>query len=213
MQIKAAVPEFYPTLNSFIQDVLKEFEAIPAERKAELKKLSSYISERKKVGRPIDLTFICTHNSRRSHIAQILAQTAAAYYNIPHVTCYSGGTEITAFNPNAVAALINCGFKIEKTTEQSNPVYKVYYSNQSVAIIAFSKKYNDSPNPAKLFGAVMTCSEADESCPIVYGADGRFKLPYEDPKLSDGKPEQDTVYLERCKEIGVEMFYSFSMVN
>ena len=36
----------------------------------------------------IRLNFICTHNSRRSHLSQIWAQTMAAYYNIKNVNDY-----------------------------------------------------------------------------------------------------------------------------
>jgi arsenate reductase len=36
----------------------------------------------------IKLNLICTHNSRRSHLAQVWAQTAAAYFNLKNVFCY-----------------------------------------------------------------------------------------------------------------------------
>ena len=38
------------------------------------------------------LNFICTHNSRRSHLGQIWAAIAGAYYNVD-VATFSGGTE------------------------------------------------------------------------------------------------------------------------
>ena len=79
--------------------------------------------------------------------------------------------------------------------------------------MAFSKLYTHVENPQKEYGAVLTCSSADASCPIVQGADARFKLPYEDPKLSDGTPQQNEVYLERSKQIGIEMLYIFSKVK
>lgn len=209
----AQQPVLFPSLQSFFDQAKNNFNQIPAERKAVLTEISEYISQKKKLSKDIELTFICTHNSRRSHISQIMAQAAAAYYKIGNVYCYSGGTEVTAFNINAVKALRKIGFEIEATNSLSNPVYEVKYSSTAPKLIAFSKVYTSMPNPQKEYGAVLTCSQADASCPIVQGADGRFKLPYEDPKLSDGTPQQDQVYVERCKQIGLEMLYLFSQVR
>ncbi|TAH13830.1 MAG: protein-tyrosine-phosphatase [Sphingobacteriia bacterium] len=191
----------------------KNFSSIPNERKDELKKLSTYIQERVTKHQKISLTFICTHNSRRSHFAQVWAQTAAAYYSISNVYCYSGGTETTAFNINAVKALEQSGFVISPITQSTNPHYEVKFAADAPAIDAYSKKYGDAPNPSKDYGAVLTCSQADASCPIVFGADGRFKVPYEDPKLSDGTNQQEKVYQERSLQIATEMMYVFSLIK
>ena len=71
--------------------------AIPEERKALLQPLIDYIKTKNEVNEPIRLNFICTHNSRRSHLSQIWAQTMADYYGIKNVTCYSGGTEAISY--------------------------------------------------------------------------------------------------------------------
>ena len=203
----------FPSLQSFFDEAKNNFNQIPAERKKALSEISDYISQKKKLAKDIELTFICTHNSRRSHISQIMAQAAAAYNGAGNIYCYSGGTEVTAFNINAVNALRNIGFEIVATNTSNNPVYEVQYGSLTPKLIAFSKVYTSLPNPQKEYGAVLTCSQADASCPIVQGADGRFKLPYEDPKLADGTPQQDNVYTERCKQIGLEMLYLFSQVK
>ncbi len=213
MSLTAQQPLLFPSLQSFFDDAKSNFNQIPVERKMALKEISDYLSKKKNDQKEVELTFICTHNSRRSHISQIMAQAAAAYYKIGNVYCYSGGTEVTAFNINAVNALRKMGFEIEATNSLPNPVYEVKYSSTAPKLIAFSKVYTSMPNPQKEYGAVLTCSQADASCPIVQGADGRFKLPYEDPKLSDGTPQQDQVYVERCKQIGLEMLYLFSQVR
>ena len=59
----------------------------------------------------------------------------------------------------------------------------------------------------------MTCSRADESCPVVMVADLRVGIPYDDPKAADGTPEESARYDERCKQIATEMFYLFSLVE
>lgn len=213
MSSSAQQPVLFPSLQSFFDEAKNNFNQIPAERKKALSEISDYISQKKKLAKDIELTFICTHNSRRSHISQIMAQASAAYYGVENIYCYSGGTEVTAFNINAVNALRKIGFEIVATNTSNNPVYEVQYGSLTPKLIAFSKVYTSLPNPQKEYGAVLTCSQADASCPIVQGADGRFKLPYEDPKLSDGTIEQDQVYTERSKQIGLEMLYLFSQIN
>lgn len=209
----AQEPVLFPTIQTFFNSAASEFIQIPSERKNALKELSQYISQKKINKNEVSLTFICTHNSRRSHIAQIMAQAAAAYFGINHVNCFSGGTEVTAFNKNAVNALRKIGFEITAITNTSNPFYEVKYSSNFPALMAFSKEYSSTANPQKNFGAILTCNQADASCPIVNGADGRFKISYQDPKLFDGTPEQDQVYAERCKQIAIEMLYVFSLIK
>ncbi len=203
----------FPNLQTFFNEAKLNFDQISVERKDALKLISDYIRNKQDLNSKIELIFICTHNSRRSHISQIMAQAAAAYYGLDNVYCYSGGTEVTAFNENAVHALQQIGFEIIAKDSSSNPIYEVAFATNASKLLVFSKQYTHLANPQKDYGAVLTCSSADASCPIVQGADGRFKLPYEDPKLSDGTPQQTAVYLERSKQIGTEMLYVFSMVK
>src|SRR6187551_1767636 len=115
-------------VNKTILQLISEFDQIPTERKKLLGHLASFIESKASKGERTELNFICTHNSRRSHLSQIWAQTAADHYHIANVICYSGGTEATAFNPRAVKAMSEVGFKIDKTTEGTNPVYEVRFS-------------------------------------------------------------------------------------
>ncbi len=65
---------------------------ISEERKTVLQPLVDFIQQKVNNGQETNLNFICTHNSRRSHLAQVWAKVASAYYNIPNVHCYSGGS-------------------------------------------------------------------------------------------------------------------------
>ena len=192
-----------------IKHLIGEFNQVPVDRKKLLNELASFIIDKGAA----QLVFICTHNSRRSHIAQIWAQTAAAYFNVSNVTIYSGGTEATAFNPRAVDALQKIGFQIENTSTGDNPHYLVTFSDEHSSFEVFSKKYNDAPNPANDFAAIMTCTHADENCPIVTGASARISLPYDDPKDFDGTGFEAAKYLERSLEIGREILYAFSLIK
>lgn len=202
-----------PTLNQTVEGLIKQFGQIAPERFSVLKQLTDFIQLRKHSNLPVYLNFICTHNSRRSHISQLWAQAAAHYYNIPNVVCFSGGTEATAFNPRAVKAMRHAGFSITMMKEGENPVYEVRFAEGVAPVLSFSKKYDDPFNHQQDFAAVMTCSHADENCPVVIGASARIALTYDDPKNFDGTSLEEAKYEERVQEIGRELLFTFSQVN
>jgi len=201
----------YSKLKKTISDLTHNFDSIPNERKETLIEVAQYISDELTEKGEGKLNFICTHNSRRSHLAQIWTQTAANYYEIEGVETYSGGTEATAFNPRAVAAIERAGFHVKNPVGE-NPRYEVKFSEDAKPMICFSKKFDDPENPEKNFAAIMTCSEADENCPFVPGTSFRKAVTYRDPKESDGTDHEKETYDERCRQIGTEMFYMMSQV-
>lgn len=200
---------FYPGLDAFIKDL--KVDQINSERFPQLQAMVDFVQSKVDQDLPIQLNFICTHNSRRSQLAQIWAQTISAYFEI-ETLCFSGGVEITAFNENAVNAIKAAGFKIE-ATGNTNPIYVVSYSDSVTGIKAFSKKFDDAPNPNSSFAAIMTCSHADENCPFIPGAEIRIPVRYDDPKAFDGTDLMEAKYLERSKEIATEMLYVFSKIE
>ncbi|MBC8074105.1 MAG: protein-tyrosine-phosphatase [Deltaproteobacteria bacterium] len=200
-------------LTDSIEALVPSLDALPAERKRVLDRVAAFVSERRSTGQPARLTFICTANSRRSHLGQLWAAAAAAYYGVDGVETYSGGTEATAFNPRAIAAIERAGFVVDTPTgPDDNPHYRVRYAQDKPAILSFSKRYDEATNPKADFVAVMTCSEADQNCPLVPGAALRVSLSYEDPKVADGTPEEAARYDERSRQIATEMLYLFSRV-
>lgn len=203
----------FPRLAETVTATIGEFKQISEERKASLREFVSFVNQQIAAGNTARVTFICTHNSRRSHLAQIWAQTAAAYYNVPGVETFSGGTEATAFNPRAAAALERAGFSIEAGGQGSNPVYRVHFNDTAEPTEAFSKVYDQPPNPISDFAAVMTCSEADAACPLVIGATERIPITYEDPKAFDGTDLEMEAYDRRCRQIAREMLFVFSQVR
>jgi len=186
---------------------------VSAERRVVLDEIAANIVGLLKAGKPAQMTFICTHNSRRSHMSQIWAQTAAYYYGLDSIYAFSGGTEATACNCRTVAAMRRVGFAIEDATTGDNPVYVVRYAQDRPPIRAFSKLYNAPPNPKQDFIALMTCSIADKTCPVVHGALARYAIHYADPRLCDDTPTETAAYNERCREIAREMFYIMAEVR
>ena len=198
----------FPKIEFNIKAILKV--PIAENRIPVLNDLINYIRNSKK--QEVQLIFICTHNSRRSQFAQVWAQIASAYFNIP-VHCYSGGTEVTACNERTISSLKRSGLKVTiSDQDKENPVYQVFYSDKANPIQLFSKIYDNPVNPNKNFAAIMTCSDADANCPFIPGAEIRTPLNYEDPKDFDGTSEETVKYDERSKQIAAEMFYIMSKV-
>ncbi|SMO43557.1 protein-tyrosine-phosphatase [Fodinibius sediminis] len=201
----------YPDLDLYIEGVKKEISEISDHRKVKLQELADYIEAKKNTGEPARLVFICTHNSRRSHFCQIWSAVFAEYFGIAGVETFSGGTEVTAFNPRAVGAIERTGLKVRKPKGE-NPRYEVWFDDGEEPLVCFSKTFADPYNPKNNFAAVMTCSDADENCPVIFGAEKRFSIPYVDPKESDGTSREKATYDERCRQVASEMCYLMSEV-
>lgn len=203
------------TLFSEIDNVIKELnpQTITEKRKSVLQPLADYIQSKVSDNKEIRINFICTHNSRRSHLSQVWAQTMAHYFNIKNVFCYSGGTEVTALFPMIAETLKNSGFQIKTISKNENPIYSIKYADNEHPIIGFSKKLDDDFNPKSEFVAIMTCSQADGGCPFIAGAEKRIPITFEDPKTFDNTPQQVEKYKERSLQIATELFYVFSQIN
>ena len=201
----------FQSLNDYISGL--ESEPISEERKQTLAPLVDYIQEKVGVGEAVRINFICTHNSRRSHLSQVWTQTIAHYFGIKNVSCYSGGTEATALFPKVAETFTDTGFEVNFLSEGNNPVYSIKFSENEHPVIGFSKRMDDDFNPKSEFAAIMTCSQADEGCPFVPGAEKRIPITYEDPKAFDNTPQQAEKYRERSKQIASEMFYVFSQIQ
>lgn len=195
------------TISTIMVDVLSK------DRKEVLQPLIDYIQEKVNHQEKIRLNFICTHNSRRSHLSQIWAQTMAFYYEIPNVTCYSAGTEATALFYMVAETLKKQGFEYEKLEEGTNPIYAIKFDVNEPAVIAFSKTLQHTFNPISNFAAIMTCSSANEACPFVSGAEKRFSVQYEDPKKFDNTDKMEQGYWDKSIEIATEMAYVFSKIQ
>ena len=201
------------SIKKYCDSLIKEFSTIPNERKEILNKITQYIESKQKENKPTSLVYICTHNSRRSHFGQVWAHVAANYYNIDDVNSYSGGTEATAYNMNAINALKRIGFDIKPINNEKNSTYHLHFDESKKPIVCFSKVYDHETNPKQEFAAIMTCSDAEENCPFIPGTELKIGTTYNDPKEFDNTPLQDAKYDERCRQIALETFYVFSKLN
>ena len=203
-----------PDLDNYLQNIESEFIEIPESRIEILHQLGDYVISARKRKKQVWLVFICTHNSRRSQLAQLWALTAAQFYGIQNIGTFSGGTGSTAFNPRAVGAIERAGFQVAKgDSDRDNPHYIFSSGEHLLSGPMYSKKYVDNVNPDTGFCAIMVCSDADKACPVVAGAEDRISLPYADPKSYDDTDQEQAKYDERCRQIACEMFYTFKYVK
>lgn len=201
-----------PSLADYLRLRDSELERIEAPRRTLLRPLAEHLAVRLARPGPVRTTFICTHNSRRSHIAQLFLEAAARRRGLDLAT-FSGGTEATAFAPQAAAALARAGFHLRPSAEAGDSGFRVDLEETGGSLHCFSKIHDESPNPTTDFVAVMVCGDADRDCPIIPGADGRLAIPYRDPKVADDTPRESEVYDERCREIAREMIWLVDEIN
>jgi len=201
----------YKTIGHTIETL--NVENILSERKETLQPLIEFIQNKVNTNKQIRINFICTHNSRRSHLSQVWAQTMAHYFNIKNIFSYSSGTETTALFPMVIETLQDSGFEIKNISEGKNPIYSIKYATNEHPIIGFSKKIDAQFNPKSEFAAIMTCSQADGGCPFITGAEKRIPIIFEDPKTFDDTSQMSEKYNERSLQIATELFYVFSQVQ
>lgn len=206
-------PKWLAASEPVIESLVAEAQNLPQERRALLDEAARFVAGQLKRGDHADLVFICTHNSRRSQFGQVWAKVAADYYGLEKVRSYSGGTETTACNLRTVQSLRRAGLQVVATSAGDNPLYLAQYAEDRPAIELNSKVYSDQPVTLDGFAAMMCCSDADEKCPVVHGAEMRVALHYIDPKVSDDTAEESSTYDDRSKQIGSEMFYLFGTVR
>lgn len=200
-------------MNSKIEQLIElmNVNAISPKRKILLESFAKAITSQMAAHGKADLVFICTHNSRRSQLSQVWASVFANKHHL-NITAFSGGTEATAVAPQVISTLKYFGFDIS-SEPGPNSVHKVSFSETRTSISLSSKLFDDSENPTNNFIAAMTCSDADENCPIIHGCSDRIPLTYNDPKLFDGSAMETTMYQFEAFKIGLEVKYTFSLLN
>ncbi|MFY1048408.1 protein-tyrosine-phosphatase [Chryseobacterium sp. GP-SGM7] len=200
-----------PKIKEHCEILSNNFKEINPERKALLEKLATHIQGKIDEKKEINLVYVCTHNSRRSHLGQVWAKVAADFYGFD-IRSFSAGTEATAFNQNAINALIASGFEVKKSNETDNPKYEVLFG-EGKSTLCFSKTIDDESLPKENFVAVMTCGDADENCPFIPGCELRIGTTYFDPKSYDNSILQNEKYIERSNQIAMECLYVFSLLK
>lgn len=185
------------TLDDYISETIDNFSLSPG-RVDMLEKIATTLFKIKSTQDELNVVFVCTHNSRRSHMAQVMFAAMVEHLEIDHTNSFSAGTEATEVHPLTISSLQEVGFDVVK----KDSTHKLTSGDMSLDL--FSKKY-DHPSIKSPFVAIMVCDEADNSCPTLPQAVKRFSLPYKDPKSADGTEVEQKVYATTLYKIGEEM--------
>lgn len=187
--------------------------SIPEDRKELLRACATSIVEQINAKDSSEIIVICTHNSRRSQLAELWIDIASEWYGLNDIHAYSGGSESTAFNHRMIDALMRTGVQCQIVEPGKNPVYNIQFSDNPTNKQYFSKEYTHPYNPKSEFIAILVCQSADEACPTVFGARHRYFIPYVDPKQADDTEQEAQTYDEKVLEIGIEMCYMIKAVK
>lgn len=196
-----------------IESLITAGERIPLNRKKSLQSIAHQVNKTISDTGLANLLFVCTHNSRRSQLAELWCRVAADYYRVEGLSAYSAGTEATSFNIRMVDALRRFGFVIEPQSEGMNAIQQLFtHDGRKSGPVMFSKRYDHESIPSGHLMAIMVCSDAERDCPFIPGAQYRVALPFEDPKASDDTPMEEMIYDKKVEEIGCELLYLVSLI-
>jgi arsenate reductase len=118
--------------------------------------------------------FLCTHNSARSQMAEGLLRALAG----DDFEAFSAGTEATHVRPLAIRAMAELGVDISHQ-ESKTP-----------------DRYLDQP-----FDQVITvCDQANEVCPVFFGARERRHWSFPDPSTATGSEEEQLTAYRQVRD-------------
>lgn len=213
-QVPASRTRLSPKLAEHLSLLATTYDMLDEPRATAGRKLADWIVENYRTGQPLAITCVCTGNSRRSILSATMASVSAAYYGLPEIRGYSGGTKPSAFNERTIKTLREIGLDITSLGEEAtrgdavtaNLKHRIRWGlapdDAAMESIEFSKKYDDAANPQSGFAALLVCSDAEEACPIIKGASVRIATPFLDPKAYDGTAIEAHKYAERRDDIG-----------
>lgn len=213
-QVPASRKCLLPKVEEHLNLLTTGYDMLDETQDAAGRKLVDWIVENYRSGQPLAITCVCTGNSRRSILTATMVNVSAAYYGLPEIRGYSGGTKPSAFNERTVTTLREIGIEVTKLGAEAtrgeaataNPKHRIRWGsgpeNSSMQVIEFSKKYDDASNPSSGFAALIVCGDAEEDCPLIKGASTRISMPYLDPKAYDGTKLEAQKYAERRDDIG-----------
>jgi protein-tyrosine-phosphatase len=201
--------DLFPSVRRHADLLTTQFDLIDEGHRAAASELVGWIAKNYQSPKRTPVVVICTGNSRRSILGSAMGNVAAAYYGLPDLRFFSGGTSPSAFNARTIATLKEIGLAVESTGKEArrgksgeeNLIYRVQWG-KGLEAQEFSKAYSDDYNPTTGFAAILVCSEADASCPVVRGASKRISAPYIDPRLYDGAEFEAAKYAERRDDVG-----------
>ena len=189
----------HSALAQYIEARTTEFGLVETDRRLRLDAIASYVRSKVRQQRAASLLFLGRHNSRRSHLAQVWAQTVAAWCEVGVVISYSAGVQPTRLAPAAVDALRRAGFVVDLGQDPSTA--KVSFRADAPPMICYAKDYEALQVPQRNWCAVSVDAGVAAGFPALDEAEERVVLPLEDP-------DDDAL----CARVARDLLYAFTQV-
>jgi arsenate reductase len=120
------------------------------------------------------ILFLCTHNSARSQMAEGWLR----YLGGDRFEVFSAGTEATQVRPQAIKVMAELGIDISGQRSKT------------------LDRYLNEP-----FDKVITvCDQANETCPVFFGAQKRLHWSFPDPSKATGTEEEQLAVYRRVRD-------------
>ncbi len=183
-----------------LSEYVKELEKFSLEdfQKVRVKKIAKTLKNEIKSYNSI--VFVCTHNSRRSQFCQVWSQILSDIYKL-NLSFQSAGVIKTEVYVEVIRSLQRAGVDIDETGT-------ILINNKQVSL--FSKSLDEIN--LKAFISMMTCSDAEKSCPTDPRSKKNISLFYPDPKRFDGTKDEIKEYDFTCKSIAAEINAIFKLL-
>ncbi len=187
-------------MNDRLSEYVKEIEKFSLEdfQKARIKKISKTLKNEIKSCNSI--VYICTHNSRRSQFYQVWSQILSDIYKL-NLSFQSAGVIKTEVYVEVIRSLKRAGVDIDENGT-------MLINKKQVPL--FSKCLQEIN--LKAFISMMTCSDAEKSCPIDPRSKKNINLFYPDPKRFDRTKNEIKEYDFTCKSIAAEINAIFKLL-
>ncbi len=150
-------------------------------RKKRLDNIASVINEN--LNKTRSIVFLCTHNSRRSQICEVWGKVFAEIYR-KKININSAGAFKTVVHSQVYESIVKCGLVVDNKKE-------IFFDKKKFKL---NSKTIDSLT-MKNFIAVMTCSNAEKSCPNDPRSIRNIKMFFNDPRIYDETDKMSREYL------------------
>ncbi len=128
--------------------------------------------------------FLSTYNSCRSQMAEGLIN----HYLGDRVSAYSGGTEATSVNQNALTVMAEIGIDISRQSSKDMDDFEEEEFDYVITLL------RDPQEKCLIHGAVSYCGRCGEVCPhleqVSHGGKRLYILWFPDPSKAYGDEEQ-----------------------
>ena len=122
-----------PGIAQHLKGLTTTLEQVGEPHRSAGRRLADWTAKNYREGELLPLVVVCTGNSRRSMLGAMMGNVSAAYYGLPEVRYFSGGTAPSAFNSRTITTLQAIGFEVAPIGEEAlrgepelpNPKYRV----------------------------------------------------------------------------------------